>query len=159
MALLPLRSRQLPLPCLITRCTSLYLPPVYPPDVLDTFLTLAEVVSACDSLCALQVIPNFRVRTIPVLGTSPAVFGMAAASWILCKLGKQPYLPEPVFQMRRGQYETILETLHDDDMKLLGHCDDIHVDLEEVCSSLSEHTIIHFSYTVRSSHSLHSVAA
>jgi hypothetical protein len=80
----------------------------------------------------LQVIPNFRIRTIPVLGTSPALFGMAAASWILCKLAKQPYFPEPVFQMKRGQYETILETLQDDDMMRLGHCDNIQVDLEEV---------------------------
>lgn len=80
----------------------------------------------------LKVIPNFRIRTIPVLGTSPALFGMAAASWILCKLAQQPYFPEPVFQMKRGQYETILESLQADDVALLGHCDDIFVDLEEV---------------------------
>lgn len=80
----------------------------------------------------LQVIPHFRIRTIPVLGTSPALFGMAAASWILCKLAKQPYFPEPVFRIKRGQYETILETLQEDDLARLGHCDDISVDLEEV---------------------------
>lgn len=57
---------------------------------------------------------------------------MAAASWILCKLAKQPYLPEPVFQIKRGQYETILENLQDDDVACLGHCEDIAVDLEEV---------------------------
>ena len=35
-----------------------------------------------------QVVPNFRVRTIPVLGTVPAMFGCALASFILCKLSK-----------------------------------------------------------------------
>ena len=84
----------------------------------------------------LQVIPQFRIRTIPVLGTSPALFGMAAASWILCKLANQPYFPEPVFQIKRGQYETILESLQDDDVARLGHCDDISVDLHEVCRML-----------------------
>lgn len=44
-----------------------------------------------------QVIPNFRIRTVPVLGTTPAIFGMAAASWILCRLAGQPYIPEPMF--------------------------------------------------------------
>ena len=35
-----------------------------------------------------QVVPNFRVRTIPVLGTVPAMFGCALASFVLCKLSK-----------------------------------------------------------------------
>ena len=29
-----------------------------------------------------QLLPNFRIRTIPVLGTTPAVFGQAAAAYI-----------------------------------------------------------------------------
>ena len=33
--------------------------------------------------------PNFRVRSIPVLGTTPAFFGIAAAAHILCHLAKQ----------------------------------------------------------------------
>ena len=45
----------------------------------------------------LQVLPNFRIRTIPVLGTTPAIFGLAAASWILCHLAGAPYTPEPHF--------------------------------------------------------------
>lgn len=44
-----------------------------------------------------KVVPNFRIRTIPVLGTMPALFGMAAASWILCQLAGKPFVPEPVF--------------------------------------------------------------
>lgn len=46
-----------------------------------------------------QIVPGFRVRTIPVLGTLPAIFGMAAASWILCQLAQKPFVPEPVFHI------------------------------------------------------------
>jgi hypothetical protein len=88
---------------------------------------------------SLQVIPNFRIRTIPVLGTSPALFGMAAASWILCQLAQQPFFPEPVWRVRRGQYETILENLTDDEYARCGHCDDVAVDLEEVRRACAKH--------------------
>ena len=49
--------------------------------------------------CSTQVLPNFRIRTIPVLGTTPAIFGLAAASWILCQLAGAPYAPEPHFRV------------------------------------------------------------
>ena len=47
-----------------------------------------------------QVVPNFRVRTIPVLGTTPAVFGQAAAAHIITHLAGQPFVSEPVFRWR-----------------------------------------------------------
>ena len=40
------------------------------------------------------------MRTIPVLGTMPAIFGMAAASYILCQLAGQPFTSEPLFQLQ-----------------------------------------------------------
>ena len=83
-----------------------------------------------------QVIPNFRIRTIPVLGTVPAIFGMAAASWLLCELAGAPFLSDPIFNVHRAQYETLLEGLQADEERLVGHCDAIGVDLEEVrCST------------------------
>ena len=47
-----------------------------------------------------QIVPNFRIRTVPVLGTTPAIFGMAAASWVLCELALKPYIPEPIFYIK-----------------------------------------------------------
>lgn len=38
-------------------------------------------------------VDNFRVRIMPVLGTVPAAFGMTIASYVLCQLAKQPFLP------------------------------------------------------------------
>ena len=48
----------------------------------------------------MQIIPNFRIRTVPVLGTTPAIFGMTAASWVLCSLAQKPYVPDPVFNVK-----------------------------------------------------------
>ena len=33
-------------------------------------------------------VANFRLRTLPVLGTVPALFGQAMATWVLCELGE-----------------------------------------------------------------------
>ncbi|KAK6505698.1 hypothetical protein TWF481_007590 [Arthrobotrys musiformis] len=43
----------------------------------------------------LSILENFRVRILPVLGTMPATFGLAAANHVLCKLAAYPleYLP------------------------------------------------------------------
>jgi tRNA threonylcarbamoyladenosine dehydratase len=35
-----------------------------------------------------------RLRVIPVLGTSPSIFGQALASYVLCQLGGKPYEPD-----------------------------------------------------------------
>jgi hypothetical protein len=50
-----------------------------------------------------QIVPNFRVRTIPVLGTTPAVFGMAAAGWMLCQIAGAPFETEPILLLQEKQ--------------------------------------------------------
>jgi tRNA threonylcarbamoyladenosine dehydratase len=35
-----------------------------------------------------------RLRILPVLGTSPAIFGQALAAQVLCTLGQKPFEPE-----------------------------------------------------------------
>lgn len=32
-------------------------------------------------------LPNFRLRVLPVLGTTPAIFGNAMAAYVMCQLG------------------------------------------------------------------------
>ena len=66
--------------------------------MLQGFLHASPADIFCPSL--IQVVPGFRVRTIPVLGTMPAIFGMAAASYILCQLAEQPFTSEPLFQLQ-----------------------------------------------------------
>ena len=64
----------------------------------------------------LQLLPGFRVRTIPVLGTTPALFGCAAAAWVVCTLAKQPFHSSaPVAlaaEQVTQQYERLLEREH-----------------------------------------------
>lgn len=60
-----------------------------------------------------QVVPNFRIRTIPVFGALPAIFGMACAAHVVTTLAGQPFDSEPVFRMQRKQYETQLDRLRD----------------------------------------------
>lgn len=64
-----------------------------------------------DDLSAYQVVPNFRVRTIPVLGPIPAVFGMAAAAYVLTELARQPIVSEPIYSLRMNQYQTLYDRL------------------------------------------------
>jgi hypothetical protein len=47
-----------------------------------------------------QVVPNFRVRTIPVLGAVPAIFGMALAAYVLTELAGQPVMSDPVIPLK-----------------------------------------------------------
>ncbi|KAH8660804.1 ubiquitin-protein ligase-like protein molybdopterin-converting factor [Tricladium varicosporioides] len=58
----------------------------------------------------LGVLPDFRVRILPVLGTMPAVFGYAVANHIILKVTGYPneYLPA---KGREKMYDTILAQL------------------------------------------------
>jgi tRNA A37 threonylcarbamoyladenosine dehydratase len=40
-----------------------------------------------------KVFDNYRIRIVPVLGTMPAILGMAIASYVLCDLAGEPYQP------------------------------------------------------------------
>ena len=83
----------------------------------------------------MQIVPNFRVRTIPVLGTMPAIFGMAAASYILCQLAQLPIHPEPIFKLVEGQYETQLQRLAEREDLVYGNSEGPAVDLDDVSSA------------------------
>ena len=60
-----------------------------------------------------QVMPNFRIRTMPVLGALPAIFGMACAAHVVTTLAGQPFDSEPVLHIQQRQYDTQLERLRD----------------------------------------------
>ena len=80
----------------------------------------------------LQIVPGFRVGIVPVLGTMPAMFGMAAASHILCQLAGQPFNPEPVMDITVPQYETQLARLLEREEAKFGNTDGVAVDYNDV---------------------------
>ena len=53
-----------------------------------------------------QTVPGFRVRTVPVLGTTPAAFGMAAAAHALCALAGTPLAAAPHFRVPERAFAT-----------------------------------------------------
>jgi len=79
-----------------------------------------------------QVVPNFRVRTIPVLGTTPAIFGLAAASHILCHIAGAPFVPEPAFRVQAKEIQTQWDRLEERCAALGVASEDIGVDVQEV---------------------------
>lgn len=83
------------------------------------------------SLLDYQVVPNFRVRTIPVLGTTPAIFGMAAAAHVICAIAGFRMFPEPVFGVREGVWTSQLAALCER-LALSGADLDTELDTNEV---------------------------
>jgi tRNA A37 threonylcarbamoyladenosine dehydratase len=59
----------------------------------------------------LSAFDDFRVRVLPVLGPLPAIFGLHAATYVLCELSGKPIEnPLPV-KNRRKLYERLLRDL------------------------------------------------
>ena len=82
-----------------------------------------------ETLSDYQVIPNFRVRTIPVLGCVPAIFGMALASYVLTHLADAPFEGEPLIVLQQKQYEIQLDRLHERERERGPEVCDIAVDV------------------------------
>ena len=80
----------------------------------------------------LQIVPGFRVGIVPVLGTMPSMFGMAAASHILCQLAEQPFNPEPIMEVTTLQFETQMARLLEREETKFGDCDSVAVDYNDV---------------------------
>lgn len=89
-------------------------------------------------LSEFQVIPNFRIRTIPVLGTTPAIFGLAAAAHVVTQLAQQPISPEPVFSVTPAAIEAQLQRLTDSEETRFGSTNGVMVDAEEVAVVIRE---------------------
>ena len=67
-----------------------------------------------------QTVPGFRVRTIPVLGTLPAIFGQTMATHCLLHLAEFPYTPEPVVDLRLAKVNRILSKTAEKERILRG---------------------------------------
>lgn len=59
----------------------------------------------------LGVLPDFRVRILPVLGTMPAVFGYAMANHVICSIAEYPLDYRVGDRGREKMYESMLSAL------------------------------------------------
>jgi tRNA A37 threonylcarbamoyladenosine dehydratase len=87
-----------------------------------------------------QIVPNFRVRTIPVLGPTPALFGMAAAGYILCALAGAPLdgTTTPVLRLTPAQVQRALDRLIAREEAAYGTDEGVEVDASDVSYLLHE---------------------
>jgi len=66
----------------------------------------------------LGALDDFRVRILPVIGPLPSIFGLHAATYILCSLAEQP-IPHPLPVKNRWKlYEKLLKDLASREAKL-----------------------------------------
>jgi ribosomal protein S6E (S10) len=81
-------------------------------------LPLPEEEYAKGSVGDLGVLPDFRVRILPVLGTMPAVFGYACANYVILKISGYPCEEFPA-KGRDKMYDGILAHLQSSEEKLV----------------------------------------
>jgi len=81
----------------------------------------------------LGVLEDFRVRILPVLGPLPSIFGLHAATYILCELAKKPIGNPLPIKNRRKLYERIYREFLRREVKLTGiQLNRLPIDEEEV---------------------------
>lgn len=59
----------------------------------------------------LGVLPDFRVRILPVLGTMPAMFGYTVANYVICSIAEYPMEYRVGDRGREKMYESMLSAL------------------------------------------------
>ncbi|XP_054798253.1 tRNA threonylcarbamoyladenosine dehydratase 2 isoform X2 [Prosopis cineraria] len=79
-----------------------------------------------------QIVPGFRVRIIPVLGSIPAIFGQVMASYVVTCLAGLQVQTEPVVNFDTDHYHTLHQRLIEHEESLYGSAVHVQVDVEEV---------------------------
>ncbi|CAK8538052.1 unnamed protein product [Lathyrus sativus] len=79
-----------------------------------------------------QVVPGFRVRIMPVLGTIPAIFGQIMASYTLTNLAGLQVQTEPIVNFDMDHYNILHQRLIEHEETLYGTSMQVQVDVEEV---------------------------
>ncbi|OVA11587.1 UBA/THIF-type NAD/FAD binding fold [Macleaya cordata] len=85
-----------------------------------------------------QVVPGFRVRIIPVLGTVPAIFGQVMASYVLTTLAELHIQTEPVVNLDMDHYRTLHQRLIEHEELVYGTAMQVQVDVEDVMYVVKE---------------------
>lgn len=73
------------------------------------------------SVGELGVLPDFRVRILPVLGTMPAVFGLCVANHVMLEISGYPHDYTQI-KAREKMYDGILAQLQGSEERLARHC-------------------------------------
>ncbi|KAJ8471888.1 hypothetical protein OPV22_026231 [Ensete ventricosum] len=85
-----------------------------------------------------QIVPGFRVRIIPVLGTIPAIFGQVMASYVVTQLSGLHVQTEPVVNLDIDHYQILHNRLLEHEEIIYGSATQVMVDVEEVMYIVKE---------------------
>ncbi|XP_042518769.1 tRNA threonylcarbamoyladenosine dehydratase [Macadamia integrifolia] len=85
-----------------------------------------------------QIVPGFRVRIIPVLGTIPAIFGQVMASYVVTQLAGFQVQTEPVVNLDMDHYRTLHQRLIEHEEMFYGTAMQVQVDIEDVMYVVKE---------------------
>ncbi|KAI8048971.1 hypothetical protein BDF22DRAFT_700487 [Syncephalis plumigaleata] len=83
------------------------------------------------------ILPDFRVRILPVLGLLPAMFGMAMATYTICKLADHKIEPLPV-KLRGRLYDRMQRELIVREDKVFGNKTGIPFDRDDIAYIVEE---------------------
>lgn len=73
------------------------------------------------------MVPGFRVRIIPVLGSIPAIFGMVMASYVVTQLAELQVQTEPIVNMDVDHYCLLHQRLIEHEESLYGTAKEVQV--------------------------------
>ncbi|RCV21100.1 hypothetical protein SEVIR_4G110400v4 [Setaria viridis] len=85
-----------------------------------------------------QIVPGFRVRIIPVLGTIPAIFGQVMASYVVTQLAGLDFQTEPVVNLDLDHYCILHQRLIEHEELTYGTAEQVLVDAEEIMYIVKE---------------------
>ena len=75
----------------------------------------------------MQIVPGFRVRIIPVLGTIPAIFGQVMASYVVTQLAQLDFQTEPIVNLDLDHYRVLHHRLLEHEELIYGSAEQVLV--------------------------------
>ena len=73
-----------------------------------------------------------RLRVMPVLGTSPSIFGQGMASYVLCALAGRLYAPEGTERLSKNHKHRLKQTFRNYELRRFKTTEDVDLDDEDV---------------------------
>lgn len=112
---------------------------VSPDDVMTVYSVEKPVVTLLplsdeqrDSPADFGAVEHIRLRVLPVLGTSPAIFGQAMASFVLTSLADMQYAPEPGDRLSKNVKHRVRQKLNATETRLHGSCAQLDLDEDDL---------------------------
>lgn len=73
------------------------------------------------------MVPGFRVRIIPVMGSIPAIFGLVMSSYVVTQLAGFQVDTEPIVNLDTDHYRVLHQRLIEHEESLYGTAEEVQV--------------------------------